>query len=81
MSANAESTVTAPDEVVTHARVRRLERPDGAGTMALITVDNDREHTRPTTFGLAGKADLDAALDAGAAMRDSAAGGDTGKPT
>jgi len=80
MSANAESTVNAPDEVVTHARVRRLEMPDGAGTMALITVDNDRDHTRPTTFGLGGLSSLDAALDAVAAMSDIAAIGVTGKP-
>lgn len=80
MSANAESTVTAPEEVVTHARVRRLEMPDGVGTMALITVDNDRDHTRPTTFGLGGLSSLDAALDAVAAMSDIAAIGVTGKP-
>ena len=35
-----------PEEVVTHARVRLLDMPAGAGTMALITIDNDRDHTR-----------------------------------
>ena len=45
---------TRSDEVVTHARVRVLDLPAGAGTMALITLDNDRDHTRPSTFGPAG---------------------------
>ena len=69
-----------PDEVVTHSRVRRLEMPDGAGTMALITIDNDRDHTRPSTFGPAGLASLDAALDQVAAMTDISAIAVTGKP-
>ena len=46
MSENA-----SPEEVVTHARVRLLDMPRGAGRMALITIDNDRDHTRPSTFG------------------------------
>ena len=71
---------TNPDEVVTHARVRRVTLPRGAGTMALITVDNDKDHTRPTTFGAAGLASLDAAIDEVAAMTDIAAVGVTGKP-
>ena len=69
-----------PDEVVTHARVRLLDMPRGAGRMALITIDNDRDHTRPTTFGPGGLASLDAAIDAVAAMADIAAVGVTGKP-
>lgn len=76
----SDVTTANPDEVVTHARVRRLDMPDGAGVMALITVDNDRDHTRPTTFGPAGLASLDAALDEVAAMSDIAAVGVTGKP-
>jgi 3-hydroxyacyl-CoA dehydrogenase/enoyl-CoA hydratase/carnithine racemase len=71
---------TNPDEVVTHARARRVTLPRGAGTMALITVDNDKDHTRPTTFGPAGLASLDAAIDEVAAMTDIAAVGVTGKP-
>jgi len=71
---------TNPDEVVTHARVRRVTLPRGAGTMALITVDNDKDHTRPTTFGPAGLASLDAAIDEVAAMTDITAVGVTGKP-
>jgi 3-hydroxyacyl-CoA dehydrogenase/enoyl-CoA hydratase/carnithine racemase len=69
-----------PEEVVTHARVRLLDMPAGAGTMALITIDNDRDHTRPSTFGPGGLASLDAALDQVAAMPDLAAVAVTGKP-
>jgi 3-hydroxyacyl-CoA dehydrogenase/enoyl-CoA hydratase/carnithine racemase len=68
------------EEVVTHARVRLLDMPMGAGTMALITIDNDRDHTRPSTFGPGGLASLDAALDQVAAMPDLAAIAVTGKP-
>ncbi len=69
-----------PDEVVTHARLRLVDLPRGAGRMALITLDNDRDHTRPSTLGPAGLAELDAALDAVAAMDDLVAVGVTGKP-
>ncbi|QQS00770.1 MAG: enoyl-CoA hydratase/isomerase family protein [Austwickia sp.] len=40
-----------PDEVVTDAKVRDIELPGGAGVMALITLDNGKDHTRPNTFG------------------------------
>ena len=69
-----------PGEVVTHARVRLIDLPLGAGTMALITLDNDRDHTRPSTFGPAGLASLDAALDQIIATPDIIAVGVTGKP-
>ena len=69
-----------PDEVVTRALVRDVELPDGAGTMALITLDNGRDHTRPNTFGPAGLLSLNDALDAVAARTDIAAVGVTGKP-
>jgi pimeloyl-ACP methyl ester carboxylesterase len=42
------------EEVVTRALVRDVELPDDAGTMALITLDNGLDHTRPSTFGPAG---------------------------
>ncbi|OKI01175.1 3-hydroxyacyl-CoA dehydrogenase [Streptomyces sp. CB02923] len=51
-----------PDEVVTQAHVRHLELP-GAGTFALITLDNGLDHTKPTTFGPQSLANLDAAID------------------
>ncbi|CAB4872386.1 MAG: 3-hydroxyacyl-CoA dehydrogenase [Actinobacteria bacterium] len=71
---------TIPDEVVTNARVRVIDLPLAAGRMALITLDNDRDHTRPSTFGPAGLALLDAALDQITAMTDISAVGITGKP-
>ncbi|MGY0057615.1 3-hydroxyacyl-CoA dehydrogenase NAD-binding domain-containing protein [Streptomyces sp. LZ34] len=52
-----------PDEVVTQAHVRHLDLPQGAGRFALITLDNGLDHTKPTTFGPASLANLNAALD------------------
>src|SRR6476660_889886 len=69
-----------PEEVVTRALVRDVELPYGAGTMALITLDNGRDHTRPSTFGPAGLLALGDALDAVAARTDITAVGVTGKP-
>ncbi|XVQ08823.1 3-hydroxyacyl-CoA dehydrogenase NAD-binding domain-containing protein [Spirillospora sp. CA-255316] len=68
------------DEVVTHARVRDVTLPYGAGTLALITLDNGHDHTKPNTFGPGGLTELNAALDAVAARDDIAAVGVTGKP-
>jgi 3-hydroxyacyl-CoA dehydrogenase len=51
------------DEVVTEAKVRYLRVPGLAGELALITLDNGHDHTRPSTFGPGGLASLDAALD------------------
>jgi 3-hydroxyacyl-CoA dehydrogenase/enoyl-CoA hydratase/carnithine racemase len=69
-----------PDEVVTKALVRDVSLPDGAGTLALITLDNGHDHTRPNTFGPRSLLSLDAALDAVAARTDIVAVGVTGKP-
>jgi 3-hydroxyacyl-CoA dehydrogenase/enoyl-CoA hydratase/carnithine racemase len=69
-----------PDEVVTRALVRDVLLPYGAGTMALITLDNGHDHTRPNTFGPAGLLALRDALDSVAARNDIAAVGVTGKP-
>ncbi|MBT2211355.1 3-hydroxyacyl-CoA dehydrogenase NAD-binding domain-containing protein [Actinomadura sp. NEAU-AAG7] len=68
------------DEVVTHALVRDVALPRGAGTLALITLDNGHDHTRPSTFGPRGLTELGEALDAVAAREDIAAVGVTGKP-
>jgi 3-hydroxyacyl-CoA dehydrogenase/enoyl-CoA hydratase/carnithine racemase len=68
------------DEVVTKAHVRDVELPYGAGTMALITLDNGFDHTKPNTFGPGGLMALDTALDSIAAREDLAAVGVTGKP-
>jgi 3-hydroxyacyl-CoA dehydrogenase/enoyl-CoA hydratase/carnithine racemase len=80
-------TALFPGEVVTRALVRDVELPYGAGTMALITLDNGRDHTRPNTFGPAGLLSLREALDAVAARATPEAGeqriaavGVTGKP-
>ncbi|WP_369134200.1 3-hydroxyacyl-CoA dehydrogenase NAD-binding domain-containing protein [Modestobacter sp. I12A-02662] len=51
------------DEVVTHACVRFVRVPGLAGEIALITIDNGHDHTRPSTFGPGGLASLDGALD------------------
>ncbi len=68
------------EEVVTRALVRDVELPSGAGTMALITLDNGHDHTRPNTFGPAGLAALRDALDTVAGRPDIVAVGVTGKP-
>jgi 3-hydroxyacyl-CoA dehydrogenase/enoyl-CoA hydratase/carnithine racemase len=52
------------DEVVTKSLVRYLEVPGVAGEIALITLDNGHDHTRPSTFGPGGLASLNEALDA-----------------
>jgi len=77
---NSELTSLYPEEVVTKALVRDVELPEGAGTMALITLDNGYDYTRPNTFGPAGLLALRDALDSVAARTDIAAVGVTGKP-
>ncbi len=52
-----------PGEVVTRALVRYVEVPGLSGEIALVTLDNGHDHTRPSTFGPAGLAALDRALD------------------
>ncbi|MFD0891294.1 3-hydroxyacyl-CoA dehydrogenase, partial [Streptosporangium algeriense] len=58
------------DEIVTKAIVHDVELPYGAGLMALITLDNGFDHTKPSTFGPAGLTSLGEALDAVAARGD-----------
>ncbi|MFJ9518739.1 3-hydroxyacyl-CoA dehydrogenase NAD-binding domain-containing protein [Kitasatospora sp. NPDC101801] len=72
-----------PGEVVTTAHVRHLDLPLGAGRLALITLDNGFDHTKPTTFGPGSLAKLSEALDqveAEAAAGDIVAAAITGKP-
>ena len=71
----------APEEVITNALVRDVDlTPFGfAGTLALITLDNGLDHTRPNTFGPQSLAALDAAIT-DAASRKPAAIAITGKP-
>ncbi|GAA3537970.1 3-hydroxyacyl-CoA dehydrogenase NAD-binding domain-containing protein [Nonomuraea rosea] len=68
------------DEVVTKALVRDVQLPGGAGTMALITLDNGFDHTKPNTFGPRGLFALNGALSEIAERTDLAAVGVTGKP-
>jgi 3-hydroxyacyl-CoA dehydrogenase/enoyl-CoA hydratase/carnithine racemase len=76
-----------PGEVVTRAVVRDVDLSagggGGAGLLALITLDNGHDHTKPSTFGPQGLLSLNAALDAVAARAaagEIAAVGVTGKP-
>ena len=48
-------------EVVTHSSVRDIRLASGK-VLALITLDNGRDHTRPNTLGPATLAELDATL-------------------
>lgn len=68
------------DEVVTAAKSRDVVLPYGAGTMALITLDNGLDHTRPNTFGPKSLAALNTALDEALARDDVLSIGVTGKP-
>src|ERR1700729_1772547 len=71
-----------PGEVVTRAITRDVDLGP-AGVLALITLDNGHDHTKPNTFGPQGLLSLNAALDAAearAAAGEIAAVGVTGKP-
>src|SRR3954468_21602906 len=69
-----------PDEVVTRAPVRYLTLPHGAGTAALITLDNGFDHTKPTTFGPRSMQNIRAAIDEALSRDDVVAVAVTGKP-
>lgn len=71
-----------PDEVITHSYVRDVRMPSGK-TIALITLDNDRDHTRPSTLGPATLLELSGVLDdlkARAAKKEIDGVAVTGKP-
>lgn len=78
-----ENTIPVRAERVTHALVRDVTLPGGAGTLALITLDNGLDHTKPNTLGPQGMAEITAALER---VRERAAAGElaavavTGKP-
>ena len=70
------------DEVITESYVRDVALPSG-GVLALITLDNGRDHTRPNTLGPRTLEALSNILDAQAARAaagEIAAVGITGKP-
>ncbi|WP_225754415.1 3-hydroxyacyl-CoA dehydrogenase NAD-binding domain-containing protein [Actinotalea sp. Marseille-Q4924] len=61
-AAEALAAATADVERVTSAHVRDVPLPRGLGTLALVTVDNGLDHTKPTTLGPAGLLRIGAAL-------------------
>lgn len=63
MSTTPSETTAAPrPERIAHAFVRDVALPGGVGTLALVTVDNGLDHTKPTTLGPGGLAELHTAL-------------------
>lgn len=48
----------ASDEVVTHSYVRHVPLDNGNKTLALLTLDNGKDHTRPNTLGPQGLVEL-----------------------
>ena len=71
------------EEVVTHTPVRDIALPGDAGTLALITLDNGFDHTKPNTFGpqtIAGLQTTVAGLRERAEAGEIQAVGITGKP-
>ena len=80
MTITAEQAKAAfPDEVVTKAVTRLVRVPGLAKPVALITIDNGYDHTRPSTFGPQSLVSLNAALDEALAA-EPAAIAVTGKP-
>ncbi|ANN16689.1 3-hydroxyacyl-CoA dehydrogenase [Amycolatopsis orientalis] len=80
MTFTAEQAKAAfPDEVVTNAVTRLVKVPGLEKPVALITLDNGHDHTRPNTFGPQGLVSLNAAIDAAFAAGPAAIAV-TGKP-
>lgn len=69
-----------PDEVVTRAPVRYVDLPQGAGTAALLTMDNGLDHTKPTTFGPTSLQNIEFSIDEALAREDVVLLAVTGKP-
>lgn len=57
----SEAAPQLADEVVTHSLVRDVPLP-GGGTLALITLDNGLDHTRPNTLGPQSLQELSSAI-------------------
>ena len=78
----SELAALSDDEVVTHSYVRDVPLSEGR-TLALLTLDNGRDHTRPNTLGPATLIELGTVLDS---LRERAGRGEihavavTGKP-
>ncbi|GAB2466346.1 3-hydroxyacyl-CoA dehydrogenase NAD-binding domain-containing protein [Xylanimonas ulmi] len=79
----SDTTIPVRAERVTHALVRDVTLPGGAGTLALVTLDNGLDHTKPSTLGPLAMAELAERLGE---LRERAASGEiaaiavTGKP-
>ncbi len=69
-----------PSELVTNSLLRYTELPFNAGLAAVITLDNGRDHTKPTTLGQGGLESLSKALTEVAEKPGLAAVIVTGKP-
>ncbi len=84
MTATTEAPqATDFQEVVTHTPVQDISLPGGAGTLALITLDNGFDHTKPNTFGPQTISGLEITVDALRARAEAGeiqAVGITGKP-
>lgn len=84
MSTQTAEIQTKPaGEVVTHTPVQDIPLPGGGGTLALLTLDNGFDHTKPTTFGPQTLVGLQATLHRLAARAEAGeiqAVGITGKP-
>ncbi|HET9871359.1 MAG TPA: 3-hydroxyacyl-CoA dehydrogenase NAD-binding domain-containing protein [Propionibacteriaceae bacterium] len=76
----AQATALDDSDVVTSALSRDVRLPYADATAVLITLDNGRDHTKPTILGPRALASLNAALDAAMARDDVAALAITGKP-
>ncbi|MEJ2853048.1 MULTISPECIES: 3-hydroxyacyl-CoA dehydrogenase NAD-binding domain-containing protein [unclassified Saccharothrix] len=74
-----EAKALFPDEVVTVAKTRLVAVPGLSGPVALITLDNGHDHTRPSTFGPQSLVSLSNAFDEAAAASPVAIAV-TGKP-
>src|SRR5664279_2587985 len=80
---STDFTALFPDEVITMAMARDIVLPRGAGTFALITLDNGFDHTKPNTFGpatLSGLSSVLSTLTARARAGEIVGVGITGKP-
>ncbi len=75
-----DESIQFADEVVTHAKLRTVDLPLGAGTAAIITLDNGFDHTKPNTFGPGGLLELKAAIVEAQAIPGLTAICVTGKP-
>lgn len=78
-----QPTADFPDEVITRTPVQDVQLAGDVGTMALITLDNGFDHSKPNTFGPATVAGLTATIER---LRERAEAGEiqavgiTGKP-